>query len=75
MEYVFENNNLFNGPIKDSSGEPVKINHSITVLVHINKCVHYVKKWCGADLVICLVQCADLHGPADASANHCLLLQ
>ena len=30
---------------------------------------------CGAGVVICLERGADLHGPADATATHCLLLQ
>jgi len=32
-------------------------------------------EWSGAGVVICLEQGADLHGPADATATHCLLLQ
>jgi len=32
-------------------------------------------EWWGAGVVICLERGADLHGPADATATHCLLLQ
>ena len=32
-------------------------------------------EWWGAGVVICLERGADLHGPADAAATHCLLLQ
>jgi len=32
-------------------------------------------EWWGAGMVICLERGADLHGQADATATHCLLLQ
>jgi len=33
-----------------------------------------LEQW-GTGMVICLERDADLHGPADTTATHCLLLQ